>query len=107
MEQYPHYTYLSLTTCEKDTIGHKVYIQDLIASGQLAERLGAALDPARTHVYLCGNPNMIGVPVRDRETGARLYPETKGVVELLHGLGFQLDDHANKIKGNIHVEEYW
>jgi ferredoxin--NADP+ reductase len=107
MEQYPNYTYLPLTTREKDTIGHKVYIQDLITSGQLVERLGAPLDPAKTHVYLCGNPNMIGVPTRDRETGARVYPEPKGVVEILNGLGFQLDDHANKIKGNIHVEEYW
>jgi ferredoxin--NADP+ reductase len=50
---------------------------------------------------------MIGVPTRDRDTGARIYPEPTGVVEILNGLGFQLDDHANKIKGNIHVEEYW
>jgi ferredoxin--NADP+ reductase len=106
-KQYPNYTYLSLTTREKDTIGHKVYIQDLISSGQLAQELGAPLDPTKTHVYLCGNPKMIGVPIRDRETGARTYPEPLGVVEILNGLGFQLDDPANKIKGNIHVEEYW
>jgi ferredoxin/flavodoxin---NADP+ reductase len=106
-KRYPNYTYLSLTTREKDTIGHKVYIQDLITSGQLAENLGAPLDPARTHVYLCGNPMMIGVPVRNRETGKQSFPHPQGVVEILSGLGFQLDDHANKIKGNIHVEEYW
>jgi ferredoxin/flavodoxin---NADP+ reductase len=107
MKQHPNYKYLSLTTREKDTIGHKVYIQDLISSGQLAHELGAKLDPAKTHVYLCGNPKMIGVPGRNRETGARTFPEPLGVVEILDGLGFQQDDPANKIKGNIHVEEYW
>ena len=107
VKRYPNYTYLSLTTREKETIGQKVYIQDLITSGQLAERLGAALDPSRTHVYLCGNPKMIGVPARDRQTGVLSFPEPLGVVEILSKLGFQLDDHANKIKGNIHVEEYW
>jgi ferredoxin--NADP+ reductase len=107
MNQHPNYKYLSLTTREKDTIGHKVYIQDLISSGQLAQELGADLDPAKTHIYLCGNPKMIGVPSRDRETGRRTYPEPLGVIEILNGLGFQQDDPANKIKGNIHVEEYW
>jgi ferredoxin--NADP+ reductase len=105
--RYPNYKYLSLTTREKDTIGHKVYIQDLITSGQLAHELGDELDPSRTHVYLCGNPNMIGAPMRDRETGQQAFPKTLGVVEILSRLGFRLDDHANKIKGNIHVEEYW
>ncbi len=105
--RYPNYKYLSLTTREKDTIGHKVYIQDLITSGQLVEQLGAELDPAKTQVYLCGNPNMIGTPTRNRETGAQTFPQPLGVVEILSRLGFQLDDHTNKIKGNIHVEEYW
>src|SRR5262249_28411956 len=104
---YPNYKYLSLTTREKDTIGHKVYIQDLLGSGQLEAELGAPLDPAKTHVYLCGNPNMIGVPVRDRDSGTQKFPATKVVVEIRYGRGFQLDDHANKIRGNIHVEEYW
>ncbi len=62
--------------------GHKVYIQDLITSGQLEERLGRALDPARTHVFLCGNPKMIGVPEKDRETGRCVYPQPPGVIEI-------------------------
>ena len=28
MRRYPHYTYLSLTTREADTVNHKVYVQD-------------------------------------------------------------------------------
>jgi ferredoxin--NADP+ reductase len=107
MRRYPNYTYLKLTTREADNVGHKVYIQDLLASGQLEERLGAPLNPDRTHVYLCGNPNMIGVPTVDRATGAATYPQPPGVVELLSRRGFRMDQPAQKLKGNIHFEEYW
>src|SRR5262245_40719830 len=69
MRRYPRYTYLSLTTREGLKSGQKVYIQDLVTSGQLEERLGQPLDPQSTHVYLCGNPSMIGVAIKDRETG--------------------------------------
>ncbi len=107
MRRYPRYTYLSLTTREADTVGHKVYIQDLITSGQLEERLGAPLDPANTHVFLCGNPKMIGVPTTDRETGRPVYPQPPGVVEILAKRQFQIDEPAIKLKGAIHFEEYW
>ncbi len=107
MRRYPNYTYLSLTTREADTVRNKVYIQDLITSGQLEERLGRPLDPGSTHAFLCGNPKMIGVPVKDRETGARTYPEPVGVIEILERMGFQVDQPRDKIKGNIHFEEYW
>jgi ferredoxin--NADP+ reductase len=107
MRRYPNYTYLSLTTREAETVRHKVYIQDLITSGQLEEQLNQPLDPARTHVFLCGNPKMIGVPVKDRETGQRVYPETLGVVEILEKRGFQTDQPQIKFKGNVHFEEYW
>jgi len=107
MRRFGNYTFLPMTTREQETIGCKVYMQDLITSGQLAQRLGAPLDPARTHVYLCGNPKMIGVPTRHRETGARVYPAPKGVVEILELRGFQIDQPQVKMKGNIHFEEYW
>jgi ferredoxin--NADP+ reductase len=107
MRQYPRYKYLALTTREADTIHQKVYIQDLITSGQLEATLGRPLDPARTHVYLCGNPKMIGVPVKDRATGERTYPQPEGVVEILEKRGFQMDQPSARKVGNIHVEEYW
>jgi ferredoxin--NADP+ reductase len=50
---------------------------------------------------------MIGVPVRDRETGATSYPEPVGVIEVLERRGFRADVAATKSKGNIHFEEYW
>jgi ferredoxin--NADP+ reductase len=107
MRQFPQYKYLSLTTREESNLGHKLYIQDLITGGQLEAALGRPLDPATTHVFLCGNPKMIGVPVKDRETGQRVYPEEKGVIEILESRGFQADIPAQKVKGNVHFEEYW
>ena len=107
MRRHPRYAYLSLTTREAADLGRKVYIQDLITSGRLEERLGRPLDPARTHVFLCGNPKMIGVPEKDRETGARVYPRPPGVIELLEKRGFQADQANIKFKGNVHFEEYW
>ena len=107
MRRYPNYVYLSLTTREATNAGQKVYIQDLITSGQLEERLGAPLDPAGTHVFLCGNPKMIGVPTTDRQTGAPDYPQPPGVVEILTQRGFHIDQPSIKLKGTIHFEEYW
>ncbi len=107
LRRYPNYTYLALTTREASDAGGKVYVQDLITSGEMEQRLGKPLDPAATHVYLCGNPKMIGIPEKDRETGARVYPKPLGVVEILEGRGFQTDQPNIKLKGNIHYEEYW
>lgn len=107
MRRYRNYLFLGLTTREADTVQHKVYIQDLITSGQMEEHLGQRLDPARTHVYLCGNPKMIGVPVKDRTTGQRSYPTPRGVIEILEQRGFQADQSQPKVAGNIHFEEYW
>ena len=106
MKQYPNYVYLPLTTREA-TVTRKTYIQDIIAGGELEEHLGETLDPARTHVFLCGNPKMIGVPHRDKETGVKTYPQPLGVIEVLEGRGFRADVAAAKFKGNIHFEEYW
>ncbi|MBM3995935.1 MAG: ferredoxin--NADP reductase [Planctomycetes bacterium] len=105
--RFPNYTYLSLTTREATSAGQKVYIQDLITSGQLEGRLGDTLDPARTHVYLCGNPKMIGVPEISKITGDAVFPQPPGVIEILTQRGFQRDQASLKLKGNIHVEEYW
>ena len=106
-KRYPNYQYLGLTTREADTLMQKVYIQDLIQSGELETRLGETLDPKKTHVFLCGNPKMIGVPTKDKETGQRVYPPTLGVIEILEKRGFTTDNATTKTKGQIHFEEYW
>jgi ferredoxin--NADP+ reductase len=105
MRAAPNYLHISLTTREAVEAGRKVYIQDLIASGELERRTGRPLDPSRTHVFLCGNPSMIGIPHTDRTTGAREYPKPRGVVEILEQRGFQVDQPRKP--GNIHFEKYW
>lgn len=106
MKQFPKYKYLPLTTREAG-LTKKVYIQDVLENGELEAHLGAKLDPASAHVFLCGNPKMIGVPVKDKETGARTYPQPTGVIEILERRGFRADNATAKVKGNIHFEEYW
>ncbi|MGF1580218.1 MAG: ferredoxin--NADP reductase [Gemmataceae bacterium] len=106
MARYPNYHYIPLTTRENPD-QKKVYIQDLIQSGTIEEKLSCSLDPETTHVYLCGNPKMIGVPEVDKETGESRYPKDLGVVEILERKGFHRDNRAAKIHGSIHFEEYW
>jgi ferredoxin/flavodoxin---NADP+ reductase len=102
-DRYPSYRYVTITTREPENEGKKVYIQDLIASGRIEEELGAALDPAHTHVFLCGNPAMIGLPKWNDE--GPVFPETLGVCQQLHEKGFTIDHR--KDRGNVHYEEYW
>ncbi len=106
MARYPNYKYLALTTREPG-VSRKVYIQDLITSGELEQELGTPLDPVTTHVFLCGNPKMIGVPVRDHHTGVTTFPQPVGVIEVLEARGLNVDIAATKFKGNVHFEEYW
>ena len=94
-ERYPNYHYVPLATREANI--PKRYIQDAIREGDLPK--GVQLDPQSTHVYLCGNPAMIGLP----EDGE--FPKTVGVVEILTEMGFTLDRRGQR--GNIHYEEYW
>ncbi len=107
MARHPNYKYLSLTTREGVGPGGKVYIQDLITSGELDRQVGRPLDPAATHVYLCGNPKMIGIPEKDRETGETRFPKPAGAIEVLTRRGFIIDQPAKKQPGNIHFEKYW
>jgi ferredoxin--NADP+ reductase len=105
--RYPNYTYHAMTTREGGASGGKVYIQDLLISGELERILGKPLDPAAAHVYLCGNPAMIGAPEKDRNSGELVYPKPTGVIEILEGRGFETDRPAIKLRGSIHFEKYW
>lgn len=105
--QFPNVHYIPLTTREPNQFGQKLYIQDLLQSGILEQEYKVSLDPANTHVFLCGNPKMIGAPTLNRQTGERQLPTTLGVVELLSKRGFQTDVLAQKKIGNIHYEEFW
>lgn len=100
-ERYPNYRYLAVPTREPDL--PKRYLQDLLVEGELEESLGAAMDPETTHVFLCGNPAMIGLPAWNEDTPE--FPEPTGMVELLHRRGFTIDRRG--VSGNVHYEEYW
>lgn len=99
---FPRYRYIALVTRELAG-GEKHYIQDLIRLGRLGKELGAPLSPDRAHVFLCGNPRMIGLPRWEGE--ALVFPSPQGVTELLVERGFTLD--ARGVRGNVHYEEYW
>jgi ferredoxin--NADP+ reductase len=101
--RYPNFHYLPLPTREPGI--PKRYIQDLITDDVFPKEFGVKLDSATTHVFMCGNPAMIGLPTEDEETGELTYPKPTGVVEILSERGFTLDHR--KTKGNLHYEEYW
>ncbi len=99
--RYPNYHYMPMPTREPGV--PKRYLQDLIRDDDFGTRLGVALSPETTHVFLCGNPAMIGIP--EDEDGELKFPETVGVVQLLSEKGFTVD--RRNAPGNIHFEEYW
>ena len=102
-KRYQNYTYIPLPTREKDI--PKRYIQDLIRENILEDEYKINLDADSTHVFLCGNPSMIGLPKKDGDKLIFENEKTQGVIELLLERGFQLDER--KSIGNVHVEEYW
>lgn len=103
-KKYPNLSYHALTTREADTLHNKVYVQDYILSGQFEEKIGREMKPDNTHIFLCGNPAMLGIPkVRD---GKKIWPEGKtGVIQIMEERGFEMDYGHHK--GNIHYEKYW
>ncbi len=111
MAMFPNYRYLPLTTREAvnrddshpDYVGVR-YVQDLLETEGVEQEIGFELNPPTTHVFLCGNPSMIGIPNRSADPSGR-YPKPRGVVEVLEGKGFKADEP--KSPGNIHYEKYW
>jgi ferredoxin--NADP+ reductase len=69
----------------KGVTGH---VQDFWRSGNFENVCGFKPDPANTHVFLCGSPEMID-----------------GVTELTGPEGFEMvgKDHS----GQVHIEQYW
>lgn len=103
-KKFPNLTYHALTTREEDTLHDKVYVQDYILSGAFEKKIGREMRAEDTHVFLCGNPAMLGIPkVKD---GEKLWPEGKmGVIQIMEERGFTMD--YGRTKGNIHFEKYW
>jgi ferredoxin--NADP+ reductase len=105
-ERYGNYRYLPLTTREPENLDPtrpdfvgKQYIQDFVRSSAFAERAGFVLDPGKTHVFLCGNPEMIGLNPHAAGHSAT------GMIAILESLGFTV--HSEAHPGNIHFERYF
>jgi ferredoxin--NADP+ reductase len=64
------------------------FVNRFFEEGVVAERLGHALSPETSVVFLCGNPLMV-----------------EGMLDYLGGLGFT--KHSRKEPGTIFVEEFW
>jgi ferredoxin--NADP+ reductase len=109
--RFANYRYLTLTTrepenLESDMSGYvgKRYLQEYFASGDFEQDAQFELASRATHVFLCGNPEMIGVPRHTHDEGKR-YPKPMGMVEVLEKRGFHVDQPHEP--GNIHFEKYW
>ncbi len=81
------FVFLPIVTREADYAGEKARVPNLILSGKLTELVGQKLDKERSHVMLCGNPQMV--------------EDTK---EALKSIGLTMNRRG---EGNIVVENYW
>lgn len=81
------FVFLPIVTREADYAGEKARIPNLILSGKLTQLVGQKLDKERSHVMVCGNPQMV--------------EDTK---EALKSIGLTMNRRG---EGNIAVENYW
>jgi ferredoxin--NADP+ reductase len=105
--RFPDYRYVPLTTREQENLDAtlpgfvgKQYVQDILRSPDVAARIGFSLHPENTHVFLCGTPDMIGLP-----TGSARELNSAGALAILQALGFGVDHGAHA--SNVHFERYF
>jgi ferredoxin--NADP+ reductase len=87
----PTVWYIPLVTREPEDgvwTGLRGRVQTALEPATYERLVGAPLDPAECHVFLCGNPEMID-----------------SVQQLLEARGFVTDNRG--ARGNIHFERYW
>ena len=86
----PNIVYVPMTTREPDWGGRCGRVNTFFEGDEYQKAVGVPLDPATTHVFLCGNPDMI-----------------TSIQELLQARGFRDWHQRNAPDGNIHFERYW
>lgn len=101
--RFTNYHYLPITTREPENTDEshpqfvgRQYIQDYFLSGEMERHACFEFSPDSTHIFLCGNPDMIG------RTRGKARP---GMLELLEQRGFSID--RPRRPGNVHFESYW
>jgi ferredoxin--NADP+ reductase len=88
-KMFPNYRYVPVPTQEPTVVGSR--LQSMLESGLLEEKLGAELDPENCHVFLCGNPGMLGRPEKAADSDELIFPKPPGMLELLHKRGYALE----------------
>ena len=86
---FTNYQYVPVVTQEPTVVGSR--LQNMLESGLLEEKIGNALDPETCHVFLCGNPGMLGRPEEVEGSDELVYPKPPGMMELLQIRGYTLD----------------
>ncbi len=85
---FPNFHYFpTLTDADETWQGHKLWIEEVLEKKILADEANIAVDPEKTHFFLCGNPNM-----------------AEGVSTWLSKYGYT--KHSRKAPGSLHVEEF-
>ena len=85
---FPNFSYFPTLLSADDTwSGLRGYIEEHMKSDLLKEQVEIELNPEQTHVYLCGNPNMV-----------------KSLSKFLYEKGYSL--HKKKQPGALHVETF-
>jgi ferredoxin--NADP+ reductase len=110
MRRFANYFFCLLTTREPNSTGsqgsssrgaHR--LQELVQTGSLERESGVLLDPSRSHVFLCGNPDMIGARHRASAEATRWMPGS--MLDILARRGLRPDSpHGH---GRVHFERYW
>jgi len=88
-QTFPNFYYLpTLTHADETWMGYRYWIEELLDCGVLEQQAGIAVDPAKTHFFLCGNPKMV-----------------ENVTQYLTGRGYTR--HTRRSPGSLHIEEFW
>ncbi len=105
MDTYPQYRYLPITTpTPADYRPFEQLLRTWLEKPQTAEQqLGFVLTPENAHVFLCGDPQLIGAPKKLGGWNYE-YPD-HGVFRLLTQFNFQLKTKFQD--GNVEYETYW
>ncbi len=85
---FANFHYLPTLTDDNDTwTGHHLRIEEMLKRGVLNSETGIAVNPDKTHFFLCGNPRMV-----------------ENVSALLAEFGYTR--HRRKSPGSLHIEEF-
>ena len=99
---FDNYRFMEILSAKYETVERK--IEECLSHSARSETfLGFPLDSETSHVFLCGDPLMIGAP---KKLGAWNYEHAKsGLLRLFLAKGFTVKTRFQE--GNIEYETYW